>query len=258
MALCMAESLVERAYFDPVDQLDRYIRWWKQGHFSVKGYCFDIGNQVRAALEDHIATGKPFCGPSGSHNAGNGSLMRLCPVALAYVDSPAAAVVYAGESSRTTHGNAECVDACRYFAALLVGAMRGESKDNLLGPAYCPVPGLWAVEPLQPKVAGIANGSFKDKQPPQIKGGGYVIDCLEAALWAFHHTDSFEQAVLRAANLGDDADTTAAVCGQIAGAYYGASGIPPKWLTKLAWRQQIESLSRSLVRKGIIAAPAAS
>jgi ADP-ribosyl-[dinitrogen reductase] hydrolase len=247
MALCLAESLVERRAFDPVDQLQRYIRWWKEGHFSVKGHCFDIGNQVEAALADHLSTSKPFCGPVGPRNAGNGSLMRLCPVAIAYLQKPADAVDYAGQSSRTTHGNPECVDACRYFAGMLVGAMRGVDKETLLGPMYAPAQGLWEAGPLQPKVAAIAGGSFKRRQPPDIKGTGYVIDCLEAALWAFDRTDSFEQAILQAANLGDDADTTAAVCGQIAGAFYGRSGIPAKWLAKLAQKDVIEGFAATLL-----------
>jgi ADP-ribosylglycohydrolase len=112
---------------------------------------------------------------------------------------------------------------------------------------YSPVGGLWDREPLQPKVAAVASGSFKNRQPPMIRGSGYVIDCLEAALWAFHSTDSFEQAVLRAANLGDDADTTAAVCGQIAGAHYGLSSIPKKWMKKLAQRDVIIGLAESLM-----------
>jgi ADP-ribosylglycohydrolase len=247
MALCLAESLSERGFFDPVDQLKRYVRWWREGHFSVKGHCFDIGNQVRTALGEFESTGRPFCGPTGPHNAGNGSLMRLCRVVIAYARSPSAAIVYAGESSRTTHGNRECVHACRCFAGLLAGAMRGEAKGKLLGPEYCPVAGLWDVEPLEPKIDAIAGGSFKTRQPPGIKGTGYVVDCLEAALWAFHATDSFEAAVLRAANLGDDADTTAAVCGQIAGAFYGAAAIPDKWLSRLAQRDTIEALAASLL-----------
>jgi ADP-ribosylglycohydrolase len=248
MALCLAESLVERRYLDPVDQLRLYVRWWKEGHYSVKGHCFDIGNQVKAALNEFITTGKPFCGPIGTWDAGNGSLMRLAPVAVAYARTPAAAIVYAGESSRTTHGARECVDACRFFAGLLVGAISGTSKEELLGKNYCPIPGLWDIEPLAPKIAVVADGSYKAKAPPAIRGTGYVVDCLESALWAFHATDTYRDAVLLAANLGNDADTTAAVCGQIAGAYYGTSGIPENWKTKLAKRDVIESLGNALVK----------
>ena len=248
MALCMAESLIDRRCFDPVDQLARYVKWWKHGYLSSTGKFFDIGGQTRTALSEHQATGKPFCGPTGENNAGNGSLMRLAPVAMAYATSPLKAIVYAGESSRTTHGTRECVDACRYFGGLLVGAIQGRTKSELLAPGYSPVPGLWQVEPLAKKVASVANGSFLTKQPPAIRGTGYVVDCLEAALWAFALTDSFEAAVLAAVNLGDDADTTGAVCGQIAGAFYGASSVPVEWRKKLALLEEIEKLGAGLCK----------
>lgn len=156
------------------------------------------------------------------------------------------AITYAGESSRTTHGTRECVDACRYFAGLLVGAIQGRTKSELLTPHFSPVPGLWEAEPLAPKVAAVAKGSFLNKQPPAIRGSGYVVDCLEAALWAFASTDSYETAVLAAVNLGDDADTTGAVCGQIAGAFYGASAVPERWRNKLAMLPEIEKLATRL------------
>ena len=79
------------------------------------------------------------------------------------------------------------------------------------------------------KIAAIADGSFKDKEPPEIKGKGYVVDALEAALWAFHKSQDFREGALLAVNLGDDADTTGAIYGQIAGAYYGAEAIPAEW-----------------------------
>ncbi len=250
MALCLAESLTTRGCFDPIDQLTRYVRWWKEGHLSVNGICFDIGNQVSAALSDFVSSGKATCGPKGPRNAGNGSLMRLSPVVIAYAHSPIEAIRYAAESSMTTHGNAECVDACRYFAGLLIGAMRAENKDTLLRPMYAPIPGLWERQPLQPKITEIAKGSFKTRRPPEIRGTGYVVDCLQAALWAFSSTSSFEEAILQAANLGDDADTTAAVCGQLAGAFYGRSGIPVKWLEKLSMRPVIEGLAEGLLTFG--------
>lgn len=101
-------------------------------------------------------------------------------------------------------------------------------------------------EPLAPKIAAIAEGSFKKKHPPAIRGTGYAVDCL-AALWAFYGTDNFRDAVLAAANLGEDADTTAAVCGQIAGACYGTEAIPQDWLDKLAMRDTICSLASKLI-----------
>jgi len=99
---------------------------------------------------------------------------------------------------------------------------------------------------LAPKVEAIARGEYKDKKRAEISGSGYVIDSLEAALWCFWQTDTYRDAILMAANLGQDADTTAAVCGQIAGAYYGESGIPAKWLELLAMGDEIRELAVQL------------
>lgn len=246
MALCLAESLVEKQSFDPRDQIERYVRWYRQGYLSSNGRCFDIGGTVRQALARFELTGQPYSGSTDPYSAGNGSLMRLAPVPMAYAFQPAAAIELAGDSSRTTHGAPAAVDACRYYAALLVGALQGVSKEDLLSASYSPLPGYWQTHPLEASIAEIAQGSFKTRQPPQIKGSGYVVQALEAALWAFHHSDSFRQGCLLAANLGDDADTTAAIYGQLAGAYDGEAGIPPTWLQRLAMRDLIVTLADRL------------
>jgi ADP-ribosyl-[dinitrogen reductase] hydrolase len=240
MALCLAESLIECRRFDPVDQLTRYCRWYREGYLSSTGRCFDIGNTTRDALERFERAEESFPGSTEARSAGNGSLMRLAPVVLAFASDPKTAIELAGQSSRTTHGASEAVDACRYFAGLLLGALQGRDKPELLSPGFSPVPGLWADAPLTPKIAAVAAGSFMTKEPPAIRGTGYVVDCLEAALWAFRRSTSFLDGVLLAVNLGDDADTTGAVYGQLAGAYYGAQGIPEIWRAKLAYREVIE------------------
>jgi ADP-ribosylglycohydrolase len=247
MALCLAESLVDRGGFDPADQMTRYCKWWKDGYLSSTGSCFDIGGTTRSSLGKFLKSGNPFSGSTDPHSAGNGALMRLAPVAIAYAGQPATAVVLAGESSRTTHGARESVDACRYFAAVLVGALGGCSKEQILSPAFSPAPGLWEAEPLAGKVADVAAGSYKECQPPDIKGTGYVVKSLEAALWAFHTTTCFRDAVLAATNLGHDTDTTAAICGQVAGAFYGVASIPEAWRAKLALRETIEHLAIQLL-----------
>ncbi len=239
MALCLAASIVETGGFDPVDQLTRYVRWWREGYMSSTGTCFDIGNATSAALSRFGRTGDPDSGSTDPQTAGNGSLMRLAPVPLAFASDPERAVALAGESSRTTHGAVECVDACRYYAALIVEALHGSSKRDLLAPRRFD-------EPLAPKIAAVAGGSFLEKEPPAIRGTGYVVDALEAALWAFARSESFEEGALLAVNLGDDADTTGAIYGQLAGAFYGASGIPERWRAKLALRELIESLAIGL------------
>jgi len=229
MALCLAESLVERNGFDPKDQLRRYVRWVSAGHHSSTGICFDIGNTISDALATFRQTGHPFCGSTDPDRAGNGSLMRLAPAPLFYAGNPVEAIKYAAESSRTTHGATAAVDACRYMACLIVTALQGAGKSAILSPDPCPEPGYWMNHPLVPEIEEIRQGSFRDREPPAIKGLGYVVNCLEAALWAFDRTNTFREGCLLAVNLGDDADTTGAVYGQLAGAFYGQQGIPESW-----------------------------
>ena len=264
MALCLAESLIECGGFDERDQMNRYVRWWKHGYLSSKSRCFDIGDTVRAALMHYRATREPFAGSANPRSAGNGSLMRLAPAPLFYAAAPEEAIRMSGESSRATHGARTCVDACRYYGGLIVGAVNGASKDELLSPRYSPaegpsrlerveaeasiaprapesdlpVKGLWAQEPLCEEIAEIADGSFRRKEPPadpprpgpdDVAGTGYVVESLEAALRAFDRTSGFAEGCLLAANLSGGANATPAIYGQLAGAYYGFDGIPERW-----------------------------
>jgi len=246
MALCLAESLIECRGFDPVDQLRRYLRWYREGHLASNGHCFDIGNTVRSALHRFEETADPYCGSTDPYSAGNGSIMRLAPVPLFYATSPEDALEKSADSSRTTHGAATAVDACRYLGGMIAGAVVGASKEELLAPRFSPVPGYWKRAPMQAEVDEVAAGSFRNRKPPEIQGTGYVVKSLEAALWAFENSNSFEEGCLLAVNLGDDADTTGAVYGQLAGAFYGADGIPDRWVERLALRETIEELATKL------------
>src|SRR5262249_10513488 len=147
-------------------------------------------------------------------SAGNGCIMRLAPVPMFCYPDRDAAIRQSGESSRTTHGAPECVDACRLFGAILVKALSGAAKEEGLF-------GHGLTDGMTERIAVIARGDYRHKTEAEIEGTGYVVRCLEAALWCFLQTDLFKEAILRAVNLGDDADTTGAVCGQLAGAYYG-------------------------------------
>lgn len=246
MALCMAESLIECLGFDAADLMERFVRWYRRGHLSSAGWCFDIGGTTSHALLQFMHDGKPYAGSSAPSTAGNGSIMRLAPVPLFFAATPAEAVARAADSSRTTHAAHEAVDACRYLAALIVGAVRGVTKEELLSDHFAPVQGLWDLEPLAPRIAEIASGSFRRREPPEIRGTGYVVESLEAALWAFDRSDSFRDGALRAVNLGDDADTTGAVYGQLAGALYGVDAIPYEWRMKLSLLDQIEAFADRL------------
>jgi ADP-ribosyl-[dinitrogen reductase] hydrolase len=262
MAMCLAESLVERGGFDAADQMERYLRWWKSGYWSSTGRCFDIGGTVNSALARFERTRDPWSGPSDPNTAGNGSLMRLAPVVLFFGSDVREAAKMAAESSRTTHGALEAVDACRYFGVVLAGALAGGPKEQILSSTYSEVSGLGGT--LSPRIAAIAAGSFRSKRVPKpgenfdgmrhVCNSGYVVDTLEAALWAFSHHDDFRSGALAAANLGGDADTIAAVYGQLAGAYYGEEGIPPEWLGRLARREDIAGLAERLLQASSMAA----
>jgi len=239
MALCLATSLIEVGQFDAKDQMNRYSDWFEFGYLSSTGKCFDIGNTVRQALAQYKASGNPFSGSTHPRTAGNGCLMRLAPVPMFYFPDRDRVLHFSGESARTTHGAVECVEASRLFGCVLFGALSGASKTEIL---FGHAPELFE----SPSLQAIAKGEYRDKAINLIRGTGYVVASLEAALWCFLMTDTYEQAILTAANLGDDADTTAAICGQVAGAYYGEAGIPTGWLEKLTMRREITELADQL------------
>lgn len=238
MALCLATSLIDNG-FDSLDQMQRYVLWHDEGYLSSTGKCFDIGNATYDALTKFKRTGDPVAGSVLSNSAGNGSIMRLAPVPIYYLDNPEQAIQMSSRQSRTTHQAPECLAACRMLGEALIRALQGKPKAEVLAP-------------LQPdlKVSNalvlIAAGDYKTKTEAQIKGSGYVVESLEAAFWCFWQTNNFKDCVLQAANLGDDADTTAAIAGQLAGAYYGEPGIPEHWLQKLTMATEIGQMADRL------------
>jgi len=241
LALCLALSLIEKGY-DLIDQMQRYWAWYKEGYMSSNGYCFDIGHTTRTALEKFNTTGNPYAGDPAEHNAGNGSLMRLTPVPMFYAKDMDRVIFFSGDSSKTTHGAKTAVDACRFYGSLIAKALNGATKEEILAPDVS----LFEREPLDPLIEEVALGYYKEKNPPTIVGSGFVVKSMEAALWSFYNTDNFRDAILDAVNLGNDADTTAAICGQLAGAYYGVDDIPVSWLNTLAMRDKITEMADSL------------
>lgn len=239
MALCLATSLVEHGGFDAADQMEHYWRWYHNGYLSSTGRCFDIGMTVQDALERYHRTGEPFSGSTDPNKAGNGALMRLAPVVLYFFPDREKILHYAVESSRTTHGARECLEASRLLAEILLRALLGMGKRQVLLGSE---PGEYATLGLRE----LAWGSYLDNVEEDIRGSGYVVRSLEAALWCFWKTSTFEDAILKAANLGDDADTTAAICGQVAGAFYKEKGIPQAWLDVLYMKDEIRELARKL------------
>lgn len=219
MALALAFSL--SSGWDLDHQLECWCQWKYQGRWSVNGKCFDIGNATNKALHRHTYQELSWheCGLSEDHACGNGSIMRLAPIPILLAEKGPVFVGHAAAlSGSCTHSNPLCLRYCetmgRMMAKYIILGKRGNAT-TLAGPG---------------------------------KGTGYVIDCFESAMWAFFSTDSFEDAVLKAVNLGNDADTTGAVCGQIAGSYYGLSGIPEHLVDGLARKDMID---RALAELGV-------
>lgn len=239
MALCLAESLLTKNGFNAADQMGRYLNWWQWGYLSSTGECFDIGTTVSQALAQYQQTAEPFAGSTDPCSAGNGSLMRLAPVVLFYFPDARQIQSFAADSSRTTHAAPEAIECCQLFAGLIARALEGATKADLRQSS--------SAKFSQPKVTAMARGDYLGKTEVDIKGSGYSVQSLEAALWCFQQTDSFAAAILLAANLGDDADTTAAITGQLAGAYYGVRGIPEHWLERLHDSEEIAATADRLL-----------
>jgi len=241
MALCLAESLLANEKLDQQDLMNRFRAWLEKGENTVLGNCFDIGNTTRAAIESFISDGDPAAGSGGPRTAGNGSLVRLAPLAILHRANADAAATMAAEQSRTTHAALESLDACKLFVVQLIDALNGADRATVLRQRNMS---------LSPRLISISAGDWKKKTRDEIKSTGYVVDTFEAALWSVSKTDNFRDAVLTAVNLGDDADSVGAVAGQLAGALYGASAIPADWIAKLAWRDKIERLAGALFDRG--------
>jgi len=237
MALALADSLLTAESLDCRDLMDRFVAWWRNGEYSCTGHCFDIGITTRNALERYRHAGDPLAGSTDPATAGNGSLMRLAPVALRFWNDRDRLDHAAAQQSRTTHAADEAVDGCRAFAALLADAISGKPRRDVL--ARRSFDGA-------PAIAEIVGGSWRGRARDSIRSSGYVVHTLEAAIWSVARTANFRNAVVLAANLADDADTVAAVTGQLAGAIYGLSGIPSDWLERIAWKDRLLDVAERL------------
>jgi ADP-ribosyl-[dinitrogen reductase] hydrolase len=233
MALALADSLLANEDFDPRDLMMRFVDWSENGTYSCSGECFDIGNTVDDALRRFEATGDPLSGSTDPISAGNGALMRLAPIALRHWNDRTALMNVAELQTRTTHGAAEAVFASRLFAAMLADAIGGRPLREILAEHA----------DLGPRFP------WRGTHRAEIRGSGYVMQSLQAAVWAVSRTTDFRSAILLAANLGEDADTTAAITGQLAGAVYGLSGIPEAWLRRVAWSDRLMKTAQHLVER---------
>ena len=240
LALCIGTSLLEKKAFNAEDIIKRFHKWFREGYMSCTGHCFDIGNTTKAALLRFEDNGNLFSG-SPDDPATNGSIMRLAPVPLFYFRDLDKTLFFAGESSRITHSPVECIDACKALALFIHRALHGLTKCEILNYKKNELD-------INSKIEDVLLGSYKTKTRDQISAKGLAQTCLEAALWAFYHSDNFNDGVLLAANLGEDSDTTAAVFGQLAGAYYGVAAIRLDLLEGLWEKELINKIAADLYK----------
>lgn len=230
MALALMHSLYEVG-FDLKDQMDKYTNWLIKGEYSSKGHCFDIGITTRNAITKYKITKNPVAGGTEHYNSGNGSLMRYAPVPLFFFNNGLDEMIkYGMKSSVTTHGSEMVLETIRMFTLIFKNILDGElDKTKILKNLD-----LDKYDISNKELLKIYNNDYTKVLRKDLKPTGYVVDSLNCALWAFVSTDNFEEAVIKAVNLGGDSDTIGAITGQIAGAYYGFHNIPHHFIDNLA------------------------
>jgi ADP-ribosyl-[dinitrogen reductase] hydrolase len=246
MALCLGHSLLEKG-FDLSDQLDKYFKWMTLGYMSSNGRCFDIGLGTSKAITKYRNTRNPIS--EDINSSGNGSIMRLSPISILFNKNGLYDVgKYSSESSLTTHASIEAIESCRYLGIIISNCItfgvENGSKDNILfNSKIMDILKNSDLKLTSKKVISLLDGDWINLKYNELPNSGYVISTMISALWCFYHTNTFEDAVVKAVNLAGDADTIGAVCGQISGAYYGFDRIPKRWRDKIVKLRSIQELS---------------
>ena len=248
LTFCTAEALIEG--FDTARMAGHFVRWFKEGFWSARGEAFDIGHTTQVAIQ-RLDEGVPAekAGPDREASNGNGALMRISPLVF-WFDRQTIPERFrlVRRAASITHGHIRSTMACFYYVEyarlLLDGMDKFAAYRQLQDEMRLSLPVLVG-DPAEIALLGrLMSGSLADQPEGRIRGSGYVLHTLEASLWCLLTTDNYRDAVLRAVNLGEDTDTTAAVTGALAGMCYGAGQIPTEWLAQLARREEIEDLAR--------------
>lgn len=242
MALCLAESLLERGGFDAHDQVARYERWRDTGHLSATGLGVGITPNTARALAMSQWRRQVFSGSHDPDQLDPEPLARVAPVAMFFFHTPEEAARQACDAARTTCQAPLVLDSCRLLATLLHAALAGASRPEILAAGR----GLAASGELRDRVRALAEQTSRTGEPPATGTGESAIEVLEAALRAFARASSFEDGALRAVNVGRRSDVVGAVYGQIAGAHYGAASIPAPWRNGLIRKDLVEGFAERL------------
>jgi ADP-ribosylglycohydrolase len=215
-----------------------------QDQHTPHGVVFDIGNATREALTRARSGIPPLeCGGTSESSNGNGSLMRILPIALAYADDPDL-IVKASEISSLTHAHERSRFCCAFYCLVACDLMHGGSIEEATAFAWEILDHRWTFSPAErPRFEALHPDRLFAHSEETIRSTGHVIDTLEAALWVNARHDDFSDAVLHAVNLGDDTDTTGCVAGALAGILHGEGAIPAEWIESLVKRGELLALA---------------
>jgi ADP-ribosylglycohydrolase len=262
MTLCLLESLSRRKAIDYLDIMENFTRWLHQAEFTANGVVFDVGIATQEAITRYEQGTSPLeCGGMGEQDNGNGSLMRIAPLALflcqQQVKRPDEILQTAHQLSALTHGHPRSQMACGIYTLILMNILTNSSLPAAIDESLKTAQNFYKNNsiyrneiPAFKRLGDLA--SFQKLPKTAIRSSGYVVDTLEAVIWCLLHTTSYAECVLTAVNLGDDADTVGAIAGGLAGAVYGFHSIPPSWLAALAGLKEINALCQTfaLHKKG--------
>lgn len=254
MLLCTTESLAARGGLDTTDLGQRFVRWKRNAHWTPHGEVFDIGITTSRALT-HIELEVPaeMAGGADVNSNGNGSLMRILPVALWFQHAPSDEIAkQAARVSSITHRHSRSQMACALYCLLVRQLLNGANRTEALKNAMKEFARIYSNSPSHNELTHfrpLESPDFGQTPEAQIESSGYVIDTLLASTWCLLNSENYEQCVLKAVNLGNDTDTTGTVAGGLAGAYYGMTAIPYLWGQQLARHDDVEALFESFLTR---------
>jgi ADP-ribosyl-[dinitrogen reductase] hydrolase len=251
LSFCLAECLCRGYSLDAI--ANSFWRWYKEAYWTPRGDVFDIGQTTHTAIMrlkqgvvPHQAGGKV------ENSNGNGSLMRILPMAYCHRSFTLGELLArVHDVSAITHAHARSQMACGIYISIAVALLEGADPQTAYLQALQDIQTIYSLREFlleKPHFGRVFSGEIAKIPVEEINSGGYVIDTLESSLWCLLNTSSYSEAVLKAVNLGGDADTTAAVTGGLAGIYYGVENIPQKWMNQIARRQDIIYLAERFAR----------
>ncbi len=260
LSIAAMESISRLGKIDYADIMKNFVEWYEHDKFTANDVIFDVGNTTAQAIENFMLGITPLeCGPTNESTSGNGSLMRIFPVA-AYLylkrgnnfDADAMQTVH--NFSRITHGSYSCQMSCGVYSLIAAEIFDGQDLKKAILSGINKAKNFYGnlreFEEAAQRLARIFDANFANLPEEEISSRGYVIASLESALWCLLNTDNYKDLVLKAVNLGGDTDTIGAIAGGLAGAFYGLEEIPAEWLSALKKKSYLEKIAADFYKVG--------